>query len=169
MLNKEYNFSFHLPKKDQCNTCNKYHQAVREGKETAVMKEEYEAHQARKVRSRLEKEADMEKANSSTYMFVAMFDPQSVLYTPCTLVSLMYYTRKLCCYNLSVYNLSNKASTCYLWSQVEASRMSYEVATCLRLQLQSLPLNIEHNVLYSGACGGQKRNQIIATRLISAV
>ena len=169
MFNEEYNFSFHLPKKDQCNLCNKYHQAVREGKETAVMKEEYDTHQARKVRSRLEKETDKEKAKSSTNMFVATFDLQSVLYTPCTLVSLMYYMRKLCCYNLSVYNLSNQSGTCYLWSEVEAGRGSCEVATCLRLQLQSLPLNIEHVVLYSDACGGQSRNQIIATSLISAV
>ena len=98
-----------------------------------------------------------------------MFDIQSVLYTPCTLVSLMYYMRKLCCYNLSVYNLSNQSGTCYLWSEVEAGRGSCEVVTCLRLQLQSLPLNIEHVVLYSDACGGQNRNQIIATSLISAV
>ena len=104
VFNEEYNFSFHLPKKDQCNLCNKYHQAVREGKETAVRKEEYETHQARKVRSRLEIETDKEKAKSSTNVFVAMFDLQFVLYTPCTLVSLVYYMRKLCCYNLSVYN-----------------------------------------------------------------
>ena len=170
VFNEEYNFSFHLPKKDQCNTCNKYHQAVREGLSlTPEMTEEYETHQTRKARARLEKETDKEKAKNSTNMFVATFDLQSVLYTPCTLVSLMYYMRKLCCYNLSVYNLSNQSGTCYLWSEVEAGRGSCEVATCLRLQLQSLPLNIEHVVLYSDACGGQNRNQIIATSLNSAV
>ena len=52
VVNEEYNFSFHLSKKDQCSICKKYHQAVRDGKETAVMKEEYETHKARKVRSR---------------------------------------------------------------------------------------------------------------------
>ena len=62
----------------------KYHQAVREGNGTAVMKEEYETHQARKVRSRLEKETNKEKAKSSTNMFVATFDLQSILYTACT-------------------------------------------------------------------------------------
>ncbi|MEW8545291.1 MAG: hypothetical protein AB2693_17350 [Candidatus Thiodiazotropha sp.] len=30
VFNEEYNFSFHLPKKDQCNICNKYHQAGKE-------------------------------------------------------------------------------------------------------------------------------------------
>ena len=115
------------------------------------------------------KKRHKKKAKSSTKMFVATFDLQSVLHTPCLLVSLMYYMRKLFCYNQSVYNLSNQSGTCYLWSEVEAGRGSYEVATCLRLQLQSLPLNIEHVVLYSDACGGQNRNQIIATSLISAV
>ncbi|MEW8545290.1 MAG: hypothetical protein AB2693_17345 [Candidatus Thiodiazotropha sp.] len=136
---------------------------------TLEMTNEYEAHQTRKARARLEKEADKEKAKSSTNMFVATFDRQSVLYTSCTLVSLMYYMRKLCCNNLSVYNLSNQSGTCYLWSEFEAGRGSCEVATCLRLQLQSLPLNIECVIEYSDACGGQNRNQIIAASLISAV
>ena len=73
------------------------------------MTEKYETHQTRKVRARLEKETDKEKAKSSTNMFVATFALQSVLYTPCTLVSLMYYMGKLCFYTLSVYNLSNKS------------------------------------------------------------
>ena len=44
----------------------------------------------------------------------------------------------------------------------EGGRGSCEVATCLCLQLLSLPINIEHVILYSGAFGGQNRNQIIA-------
>lgn len=116
-----------------------------------------------------EKENDKETSKTTTNICVATFDLQSVLYTPCTLVSLMYYMRKLCCYNLSVYNLSNQAGTCYVWSETEGGRGSCEVATCLRLHLLSLPLNIDHVILYSDACGGQNRNQIIATSLLDAV
>ena len=102
-------------------------------------------------------------------MFVCTFDLQSLLYTPLSLVSVMYYIRKLCCYNLSVYNLGTQAGTCYVWSETEAGRGSCEVTMCLRLQLLSLVINIEHVVMYSDVCGGQNRNQIIATRLLDAV
>ena len=158
-----------MPKKDQCNTCTKNYQLLKEGTVTEAMKTEYEKHQARKVRARKEKDEDKTTSKNTKNMFVCTFDLQSVLYTPCSLVSVMYYMRKLCCYNLSVYNLGTQAGTCYVWSETEAGRGSCEVATCLRLQLLSLPINIEHVVMYSDACGGQNRNQIIATSLLDAV
>ena len=168
-FNEEFNYSFHVPKKDQCNICTRYNQSISEGSVTDEMRTEYEKHQNRKVRARQEKDNDKDTAKTSTNTFVATFDLQSVLYTPCTLVSLMYYMRKLCCYNLSVYNVSSQAGTCYVWSETDGGRGSCEVATCLRLQLLSLPLNIDHVILYSDACGGQNRNQVIATSLLDAV
>ena len=81
----------------------------------------------------------------------------------------MYYMRKLCCYNLSVYNLGNQAGKCSVWPETEAGRGPCEVTTCLHLQLLSLLINIEHVVMYSDVCGGQNRNQIIATSLLDAV
>lgn len=168
-FNEEFNYSFHVPKKDQCNICTRYNQSISDGTVTDEMRTEYEKHQNRKVRARQEKENDKDTAKTTTNTFVATFDLQSVLYTPCTLVSLMYYMRKLCCYNLSVYNVSSQAGTCYVWSETDGGRGSCEVATCLRLQLLSLPLNIDHVILYSDACGGQNRNQVIATSLLDAV
>lgn len=169
VFNEEYNISFHVPKKDQCTTCTKYYTAQQDGTLTSEMKHLFEKHQERKSRARLEKENDKLAAKSSNNIYVATFDLQSVLYTPCSLVSLMYYMRKLCCYNLSFYSLGNNRGTCFLWSEVDGKRGSSEVATCLYLQLVSLPINIEHVILYSDACGGQNRNQIIATCLLNAV
>ena len=31
IFNHEYNFSFHVPKKDQCNLCTKYHRSMADG------------------------------------------------------------------------------------------------------------------------------------------
>ena len=107
-----------------------------------------------------------EIVKSSSNMFVVTFDLQSVLYTPCTVVSLTYYMRKLCCYNLSVYNLSNQSGTCYEWSEVEARRGSCEVSACLHIQPQSLLLNIKHVVLYSDACGGKTETKLLQPFLI---
>jgi hypothetical protein len=49
VFKEEYNFSFHVPKKDQCGLCISYHQAKDEGNLTPVLKEEHENHQERKV------------------------------------------------------------------------------------------------------------------------
>jgi hypothetical protein len=55
VFNEEYNFSFHVPKKNQCGLCISYHQAKDEGNLTPVLKEEYENHQERKVKAREKK------------------------------------------------------------------------------------------------------------------
>ena len=62
VFNEEYNFSFHVPNKDQCGLCISYHQAKDEGNLTPVLKEEYENHQERKVKAREEKKRDKELA-----------------------------------------------------------------------------------------------------------
>ena len=49
IFNKEFNYSFHVPKKDQCNACTKYYQLLKEGTVSEAMKTEYEKYQARKV------------------------------------------------------------------------------------------------------------------------
>ena len=59
-----------------------------------------------KMRARKEKKKDKEHAKISNDTFVATFDLQAVLHTPRSIVSQIYYMRKLNCYNLSIYNLS---------------------------------------------------------------
>jgi hypothetical protein len=66
-----------------------------EGNLTPVLKEEYEKHHERKVKAREEMKRDKELAKSSNDIFVATFDLQAVLATPCSLVSQLYYMRKL--------------------------------------------------------------------------
>ena len=85
------------------------------------------------------------------------------------MVSLMYYMRKFCCYNFTVFYLANLTGTCYLWTEVTGKRGSCEVATCLNLQLLSRPPTKTHMILYSDACEGQNRNQVIATCFLEAI
>lgn len=56
---------------------------------------------------------------------------------PCSLVSQVYYKRKLSCYNLSFYSLGDKG-TCFLWNETDGERGSCEVATCLHKYVTSL-------------------------------
>ena len=169
IFNHEYNFSFHVPKKDQCNLCTKYHRSMADGSATDELQQQYAIHQARKTTAREEKERDKQLAKANTNIYAATFDLQAVLYTPCSMVSLMYYMRKFCCYNFTVFSLANMTGTCYLWTEVEGKRGSCEVATCLNLHLLSLPPTKTHMILYSDACGGQNRNQVIATCFLEAV
>lgn len=121
------------------------------------------------MRAREEKKNDKESAKLSKDTFVATFDLQAVIQTPCSLVSQIYYMRKLNCYNLSIYNLATQNVTCYLWSEIDTNRGACEIATCLYLQLLALPSNFKNAILYSDACSGQNRNQFTATSLLHAV
>ncbi|CAC5362185.1 unnamed protein product [Mytilus coruscus] len=163
IFNEEYNFSFHIPKKDQCNICVNYQKETSIGTLTPEKKYIYDKHITEKIRARQEKKADKDHAKENLDTMVATFDLQAVLQIPCSLVSQIYYMRKLNSYNLSIYNLASKHATCYLWSEVDAKRGSCEIGTCLYLQLMSLQRNIKHVILYSDACAGQNRNQFITT------
>lgn len=169
IFNENFNLSFHIPKKDQCNTCTQYYNAEAQGTLSTDQKEAYTKHQQRKVQAREEKQKDKSTAKENQKIHVATFDLQSVLYTPCSLVSLMYYMRKLCFYNLSLYSLGNGKGSCYVWSEIDGNRGSSEISTCLWLYLQALPSTVEHVVLYSDACCGQNRNTITAACLLHAV
>ena len=102
VFNEEYNLSFHVPKKDQCQVCNKFDHAKADGTLDEKTKDEYTIHQKRKVVAREQKHTNSDTARQHKNVHTCTFDLQSVLYTPCSLVNLMYYMRKLCCYNLSV-------------------------------------------------------------------
>jgi hypothetical protein len=143
-FNEEYNFSFHVPKKDQCNICVSYNRGVSNGSITEDEKIKYNEHQQMKMRAREEKKKDKEHAKISKDTFVATSDLQAVLQTSCSIVSQIYYMCKLNCYNLSIYNLGSQSAT-------------------------RLPGNIKHVILYSDACSGQSRNQLTATALMHAV
>ena len=84
-FNEEYNFSFHIPKKDQCNICVSYNRALSDGTVTEDEKKRYNEHQQMKMRARDEKNKDKAQSKVSQDTFVATFDLQTVLQTPCSL------------------------------------------------------------------------------------
>ena len=81
LFNEEYNFSFHIPKKDQCALCINYYRNKDQNTLTMEMKDEYEKHQSRKIKAREEKKKDKEMAISSPELFVGTLDLQAVLQT----------------------------------------------------------------------------------------
>jgi len=164
----EYNLSFFKPRKDQCVTCVRYFKASPSEKEK--MKLEYEEHIRRKNESQAAKAADKERSMNVQEFVSASFDLQSVLQLPASDVSLLYYCRKLCVYNLCIYEpASQKKGSCYCWSEVEGNRGSNEIGTCLYKWLEQLPVTAKEVSLYSDTCGGQNRNQNVAALFLYAV
>nr|CAI5870153.1 unnamed protein product [Callosobruchus analis] len=78
----------------------------------------------------------------------------------------MYYSRKLCGYNLTIYEGAPPNNAyCYTWSEVKGIRGSIEIATCLFQYIRSLPRQITEVSFFSDTCGGQNRNQNVPAML----
>ena len=96
-----------------------------------LLQHEYDEHQKQKERAREEKSRDKDRAKTDKGIYVATFDIQAVLTTPCSLVGELYYSRKLCCYSLTIYSLADKQVVCHVWDETQCKRGSCEIATCL--------------------------------------
>ncbi|KAL4713228.1 hypothetical protein ACJJTC_013158 [Scirpophaga incertulas] len=165
----EYNLSFFVPKKDQCTMCTNYERADKEKK--ALFQKEYTEHIQRKHKCNAEKEKDKERANNDCNFISVSFDLQAILQIPHSNVSLLYYSRKLCVYNLTIYEagLPNNAY-CFLWSELNGKKGSCEIGTILLHYLSKcIPSNITKISLISDTCSGQNRNQYVAAMLLWAV
>lgn len=173
IFNEEYNFSFHRPKKDQCLSCNQYRNLLAKSKGRDSMplaeKQKYDLHQSRKIQARESKENDKKRSKADKSYHAATFDLQAILSTPCSLVSQIFYKRKLNCYNLSVYSLGDGKASCFVWNESDAERGSCEIATCLTLYIKALPPSVKHVVFFSDTCAGQNRNKFMTAAMLHAV
>ena len=113
VFNTEYNLSFHVPKKDQCSMCAAF--AMKRVKELALKddKKAFEEHQERKKRARLEKDEDKAEAKEDQRKHAVTVELQTVLQSPCGLVSQLYYRRKLSVYNFTIYSLGDGETKYY--------------------------------------------------------
>lgn len=164
IFDKKNNISFHCPSKDQCTFCAQYKNSVATIDENQELVEAYELHIKNKVLSREMKKKDKEMAKADPNMTVACFDLEQVLLTPHSKESILYYTRKLCTFNLTVYDLASKNAQAYVWNESIAKRGACEIATCMYKYLESQQ-NKKHVILYSDSCGGQNKNRYFLTML----
>lgn len=101
VFNTEFNISFFVPKKDQCDECEAYKNAV--GQEKLSLKKGYEDHQDQKKLSRKEKAADIKNCHKpNSTKIVAIYDLQAVMPVPLGEASGFFYKSKLNCYNFTV-------------------------------------------------------------------
>nr|CAH7719604.1 unnamed protein product [Callosobruchus chinensis] len=141
--------------------CVKFNAATEEKKQQ--LEEEYNAHVKRKQDCYGAKVRDKARSMEDKEFMCCTFDLQCVLQIPSSDVSPMYYSRKICTYNLTIYELPPPNNAyCYLWTEMNGKRGSTEIGSCLYYYLQQLSETFKEITLYSDTCGGQNRNQNVA-------
>ncbi|CAH1183064.1 unnamed protein product [Ceutorhynchus assimilis] len=111
IFNTKFNIGFFIPKKDQCDLCETYKNAL--DKEEIELKHKYEEHLEEKELSRKEKESDKGRAQDGE-IALAVYDLQAVLPVPVGQSSAFFYKSRLNCYNFSISYKFPKAIPDYL-------------------------------------------------------
>ncbi|XP_052278769.1 uncharacterized protein LOC127877153 [Dreissena polymorpha] len=164
IFNNSFNIAFNSPAKDRCDFCSQYDNMNPD--EQKAIHEKYEKHIQNKVAARAEKEKAKEASQTDQYVCAACFDLQQVMLLPKGNQSCLYYSRKLCNYNLSFYSLGTGEAYCYVWHEGIAGRGSCEIASCVYNFLQTMASkSIKSVETFSDNCGGQNRNRFFLTML----
>lgn len=165
VFNTEFNLGFHKPSKDQCDACDTFKKLRNP---TTVQSVEHESHLRRKQQAYQAKDSDKNIPTEEGKLAVT-FDLQQVLTVPRIFAGSAYYKRKLNTYNLTFYELQTKMGHCYYWTEAEACRGANDIATAIVMYLEKVDATERYKevVLYSDTCGGQNRNKICITAILS--
>ena len=92
IFNTQFNISFFIPRKDQCDVCESFKNAV----DKEPLMSSYNPHQEEKSLSRIEKKQDVDECKKpDSNSIVAIFDLQAVLPCPIGQSSAFFYKSKL--------------------------------------------------------------------------
>lgn len=85
-----------------------------------------------------------------------------MLNTPCGNSMLLFYSRKLAYYNLSIYESNTKNGHCYRWSEPDEKRGSNEITSIIFIYLKTIDEigNFHDIALYCDSCPGQNKNHV---------
>lgn len=156
---EEMNLSLFSPKKDECDVC--------VGFRTKNIDESvYNEHVLKKEEARMEKERDK---NSENRVFT--MDLQSVLLSPKSNVSALYYRTKLIVHNFTIFDLHSKDGYCFLWHEGEGELTAncFSSIVYKLLHTEVIPHLKPHQkiILYSDGCNAQNRNSTMANTLLN--
>lgn len=153
---KEYNYAFHVPKKDKCLLCTK-----NENNPDMTTNEQLQAHLLEKEATYKRFHIHQNQKRDSTFV-VSSFDLQKVLATPYGESMQLYYSRKYAVFNFTVYESGTQNGYCYIWGEADGKRGSCEIATCLYNYLKELDNRAVNTLLlYCDNCTGQNKNKVI--------
>ncbi|CAG5059857.1 unnamed protein product [Parnassius apollo] len=154
------NLSLFSPKKDLCDICESY-------KAGNVSDIDYKTHRDKKDEARKELAKEI-----FTEHEVLTMDLQSVLLSPRSNVSPLYYTTKLIVHNFSLYDCKRNWGYCYIWNECEGKLTSNEFSTIIVTALEKLRTQntTQHNkeiIIYSDGCTYQNRNVVLSNALLN--
>lgn len=162
----EFNWSFFVPKKDQCDLCEKYKNSNDNERDDVEMA----MHMRNKELAREKKQLDKEKSKIKADFCAACYDLQQILVTPRSMSSQLFYRRKLATYNLTVYDLGRSMGHCYVWHEGMAKRGCKNIASCVWnfIKYRSAE-GIKTFSFFTDNCAGQNKNRVIFTMYLHAV
>lgn len=161
----EPQLSFHIPKKDQCSTCNLYYSAT----DKTDLEESWQLHKKKEKEAMEMKEADKKRSSEDPTYRAISFDLEAILSVPFSADCQIYYKRKLSVFNFTIFDSFDHSGHCFVWDETHGSKGASEIGTCLLKYLHSLPHTVSHVSSFSDTCGGQNRNQFVTAAMLYAV
>ncbi|KAF9406400.1 hypothetical protein HW555_013222, partial [Spodoptera exigua] len=133
------------PKKDLCIICTRYDSSGR----PESLKEEYDAHIARKNAAQDAKEFDKQRSMKDDTYLVVTADMQSTLHISVSGVGILYYTRKLNVQNYTIHTAKppNEAF-CITWNEINGKRGSIEIASAMNWWIHQIPTCVKEVTIY---------------------
>lgn len=150
-----FNYSFHKPKKDVCETCSTYYLKKKENRLSDSEGEDMERHIAEKEAMRKEKEND-----KKSDIPVLCFDLENVITCPRSFIGKYFYLQKLTMYNLTGHLSTTNKTYCVLWIETLQGRSGNCLASALRKIIERVLEDNHFNALitWSDSCVPQNRN-----------
>ncbi|CAH0591687.1 unnamed protein product [Chrysodeixis includens] len=168
IFNTEFNISFFIPRKDQCDVCEAFKNAV----DKEPLMSSYKLHQEEKSLSRIEKKQDIDECKKpDSNSIVAIFDLQAVLPCPIGQSSAFFYKSKLNCYNFTVSDIKINKTFCFFWHEGLGKRGANEIGSCLYNFLKECSSTKPNSdiTFFSDNCCGQQKNKFILSLYYYAV
>lgn len=166
IFNTEFNYSFHIPKKDRCLKCEDYKIKKADNLLTDEEQIAFDQHTKTKNDMRLERNSDRENK-----VPVLSFDLENVITCPRSEVGDFFYMQKLNIYNLTGYYSLTKTVYCAIWTEEKQGRSGNVLASAFRKILDRVleDNNISDLVTWSDSCVSQNRNSFISFCIMDAL
>ena len=158
---------FHIPKKNCCDFCVAYNNSPNK---SAELIEKYDLHQAQKNQCRKKKEELKALGKACRNTLVAVFDLQKTFLCPHGDSSSFYYSLRLKLWNLSITNIYNMNTICYIWDESTAKKGSCEVSSCVFDYLNKVcQQGVKRMHFFCDRWSGQNNNRAILVMLSIAI
>lgn len=163
IFTNEFNYGFHMPKKDRCLKCEKYR--IKKEEKTLTLEEQnlHEEHVEIKNKMRFERNRDRESKVPTL-----CFDLENVITCPRSEVGDFFYLQKLNIYNLTAYFSTTRKVYCAIWTEERQGRGGNVIASAFKKIVDKVlsENNISDLITWSDSCVAQNRNSFISCAVL---